>query len=146
MKHEPIFQWDPDTGIATCALTDGYNIFLGMATCAEGDRDMMNEKTGMQIAMYRARIDYLKHVRDNILKPRLAALKQLYFSINQSKYFNPNSYETRMLQRQIYLTDSDLRMIKEDIAEVRQYLNEYLDRKAEFYQKVREHRDKDKNN
>ena len=146
MKNEPFFEWDEENGVATCVLTDGYNIFLGTATCSPEDEDMKNQKTGLQIASYRAQIDYLRHVRDNILKPRLAALKQLYYSINKSKYFNENSYETKMLCRQIYLTNSDLDMIKEEIACTKQELNNYLSEKAKFYKRVRENRLKDKNN
>lgn len=146
MKNEPMFKWDPESGTATCVLTDGQNIFLGIATCGPDDRDMMNEKTGCQIAMQRAKIDYLKHIRDNELKPRLSALKQLYYSINQSKYFNEKAYETKMLCRQIYLTKSDLNMIKDEITQTKQELKLYLEEKGKFYQRVREQRQKDKNN
>lgn len=146
MKHEPMFEWNPETGTATCVLTDGNNIFLGIATCGPDDQDMMSEKTGCQIALFRAKIDFLKHVRDNELKPRLAALKQLYYSMNKSKHFNEKAYETKMLCRQIYLTQSDLDMIKEDIVQTKEELKAYLNGKAEFYKKVRESRQKDKNN
>lgn len=145
-NHGPLFKWDPETGVASCILIDGENIFIGTATCAPEDRDMMSEKVGYHIAQYRAQISYLKHVRDNVLKPRLAALKQLYFSINQSKDFNDKSYETKMLRRQIYLTDSDLTIIKEDLAELKLELKTYLEEKAKFYKKVRENRNKGKNN
>lgn len=146
MKHEPFFEWDEDTGVATCVLVDGNNIFLGTAKCAPEDEDMKSEKTGMQIALYRAKIDYLRHLRDNVLKPRLAALKQLYFSMNQSSQFNENSYENKMLCRQIYLTDSDLSLIKEELTYTKQDLNFYLAEKSNFYKKIRENRQKDKNN
>ena len=146
MKRGPFFEWDEETGTATCILVDGENIFVGTATCAPEDRDMISEKTGMHIATYRAKIDYMRHVRDNILKPRLAALKQLYYSINQSKHFNENAYETKMLCRQIYLTNSDLDIVKEEIALTKQELKLYLAEKSNFYKKVRENRLKDKNN
>lgn len=146
-KHnEPRFEWDPEEGIATCILTDGDNIFLGMAQCSEEDKDMMSEKTGYEIAISRAKIDYLKHIRDNILKPRLAALKQLYFSINQSKQYNEKSYENIMLCRQIHMTDTDLTVIKEDLARTKENLKDYIKQKGEFYKKVREERAKDKTN
>lgn len=145
-NHGPFFEWDPETGTASCILIDGENIFIGSATCAPEDRDMMSEKTGYHIAQYRAQISYLKHLRDNVLKPRLAALKQLYFSINKSKYFNDKSYETKMIRRQIYMTSSDLDLIKEDLAELKQELNAYLEEKGKFYKRIRENRQKDKNN
>ncbi len=146
MKNEPMFKWDSESGTATCVLTDGNNIFIGIATCSPDDMDMISEKTGCQIALYRAEIDYLKHLRDNELKPKLAALKQLYYSINQSKQFNDKGYETKMLRRQIYLTDSDLTLIKQEILKIKQELKHYLKEKSDFYNKVREKRLKDKNN
>ena len=146
MRHEPIFKWDPDTGTATCILTDGHNIFVGIATCSPEDQDMMNEKTGCHIAQFRAEIDYLIHIRDNELKPKLAALKQLYFSINKSSHFNEKSYETKMLRRQIYLINSDLNAVKEELTQVKEDLKFYLQEKENFYKKVRENRLKVKNN
>lgn len=145
-NHGPLFKWDPETGVASCVFLDGDNIFIGSATCAPEDRDMMSEKTGYQIALYRMQINYFKHLRDNVLKPRLAALKQLYFSMNKSKYFNEKSYETKMLRRQIYMTSSDLDLIKEELAELKQNLKTYIEEKGKFYQRVRENRLKDKNN
>ena len=47
MKNRgPLFRWDPETGVASCVLLDGDNIFIGSATCSPEDRDMMSEKTG----------------------------------------------------------------------------------------------------
>ena len=61
------------------------------------DQDMMSEKTGCEIANRRAEIMVLKGYVKNELKPRLRALKQLYYSMNRSKYFNEKSYENKML-------------------------------------------------
>ena len=37
MKHEPIFSWDEETGIASCILTDGEKVYTGIAQCHDGD-------------------------------------------------------------------------------------------------------------
>ena len=29
MKHEPIFNWDENSGTASCILTDGQKVFTG---------------------------------------------------------------------------------------------------------------------
>ena len=85
MAREPQFNWDPESGVAICALTDGDNIFMGTAACAAEDIDMMSEKTGCQIALWRAEIKYYIHIRDNEVKPALKALKQFYYTMNRSK-------------------------------------------------------------
>lgn len=59
---------------------------------------MMSEKTGCEIAFRRAKIEVLKSYRDE-LKIKLEALRQLYYSMNQSNKFNEKSYENKMLQR-----------------------------------------------
>ena len=98
MKNQPIFEWDEDLGLASCILTDGENVFYGSAQCHSADSDMMNEKTGCEIAFRRARIESIKYYRDEC-KTKLAAVNQLYYSINKSKKFNPKSYESKMLRR-----------------------------------------------
>ena len=140
MKNEPRFIWDEEDGVATCILTDGKNQFVGEAICHDQDGDMKSEKTGCEIAAKRALIQYLTHIRDNELTPRLKALNQLYYNMKHSNHFNEKSYENKMLQRQIRMTKDDLATIKEELATTKQELNEYISKKEEFYQKVRKQR------
>ena len=77
MKHEPIFNWDEDAGVASCILSDGEKVFTGFAQCHPDDKDMSSEKTGCEIAFRRARINALRGYRDE-LKIKLKALNQLY--------------------------------------------------------------------
>lgn len=114
MKNKPIFTWDESTGTASCILSDGEKIFTGFANCHPEDNDMCSEKTGCEIALRRAKINALKDYRNEV-KVRLSALNQLYYSMNRSKYFNKKSYENKMLQRQIRLTNFDLDTVKEMI-------------------------------
>ena len=101
------------------------------------EKDMMSEKTGMEIAYRRATIDYLKYVRDMELKPALKALKQLYYTMKHSTHFNPNSYENSKLQRHIRMYEFDLETINELIVNERKNLKDYIDKKDEFYKKTR---------
>lgn len=137
MKQEPIFNWDPEEGVASCIIKYKNQTFCGVAMCHEEDKDMMNEKTGMEIAYRRATIDYLKYVRDMELKPALKALKQLYYTMKHSTHFNPKSYENSKLQRHIRMYEFDLETINEIIIDERKNLKDYIDKKDEFYKKTR---------
>lgn len=137
MKQEPIFNWDSEEGVASCIIKYKNQTFCGVAMCHEEDKDMMSEKTGMEIAYRRATIDYLKYVRDMELKPALKALKQLYYTMKHSTHFNPKSYENSKLQRHIRMYEFDLETINEIIIDERKNLKDYIDKKDEFYKKTR---------
>lgn len=137
MKQEPILNWDPEEGVASCIIKYKNQTFCGVAMCHEEDKDMMSEKTGMEIAYRRATIDYLKYVRDMELKPALKALKQLYYTMKHSTHFNPKSYENSKLQRHIRMYEFDLETINEIIIDERKNLKDYIDKKDEFYKKTR---------
>lgn len=146
MKQEPKFYWDDTTKTATCILVDGNNIFTGIASVHPDDMDMANEKTGYQIALWRAEIKYYTHIRDNELKPALKALKKVLDEMKYSKKFNPKSYENKMLQRQIRQIEFDLDTIRDMLATEEQNLREYIQEKDKFYKRIRHNREKAKNN
>jgi hypothetical protein len=60
--------------------------------------------------------------------------------MNQSKYFNANSYEYRMLEQQIKNYEQDLIFIKNTIALQKANLKNYLKNKADFYERIRKNR------
>lgn len=134
------YDWYEETGQAVCTIVDKGKIYQGFAWCKEEDRDMMSSKTGLTIAEYRAHIAQSKGIRDNEIKPGLAALKQAKYAINQSKHFNENSYEYRMLEQQIKNYEQDLIFIKNTIALQKANLNQYMQNKADFYNKIRKNR------
>lgn len=137
---QPIFNWDEQTGTASC-IVEGYNtVFVGTAVCHPDDADMCSMKTGCEIAYRRAEIKALRYYRDCELKPALAALKQLYYSMNRSKRFNPKSYENNMLQRQICQKEMDLDTVREMLTGKEQSLKQLIADKEEFYQHIRRHR------
>ena len=136
MKNEPIFEWDEESGISSCILSDGEKIYTGFAQCHPDDEDMKGQKTGCEIAFRRARINALRGYRDE-LKIKLATLNQLYYSMNISHRFNEKSYENRMLQRQIRQITFDLTTAKEMIATEKENLKAYVKEKDEFYKKTR---------
>ena len=139
MKNEPIFSWNEETGTASCILGSNEKIYTGFAQCHPDDTDMKGEKTGCEIAFRRAKIHALRGYRDE-LKIKLSALNQLFYTMNKSKHFNPKSYENKMLQRQIRMTNFDLDTAKEMIATEEQNLREYIQKKDEFYNHTRARR------
>ena len=110
------FYWDEGIGFAKCILKTQYGEFTGIAQCHPDDEDMMSEKVGCEIAYARATINSLIHARDNVIKPSLKALKQLYYSMKNSKHYNSKSYENKMLWSQIQNWQTDLTTISSMLA------------------------------
>ena len=134
MKKDPIFTYID--GQTTCVLHDGT---IGIAKCHPDDMDMANARTGQEIAYRRAEINAYKKYKDNI-KIRLSALNQLYYSMNQSKHFNPKSYENRILQRQIHFLEDDLATVNDALITLTENLKDYLQKKDTFYKQIRKNR------
>lgn len=144
MRKEPYFEWNEDTGMTTCIFEDNQGrIFVGTANCHPDDEDMKSRRTGEEIAFRRARIELMRTMRDEV-KIELHALNQLYYSMNLSKQFNPKSYENRMLQRQIRMKTFDLDTIKEMLTTEKQSLKKLIQEKDDFYNQIRNHRNKAK--
>ena len=138
MKNKTKIEWFEEPGLALCTITDSYDrTYHAEAFCHSNDQDMKSEKTGCEIANRRAEIMVLKGYVKNELKPRLRALKQLYYSMNRSKYFNEKSYENKMLQKQIHVIKNELDTTNQIIAELEYDLSRYLDEKDKFYKKIR---------
>ena len=144
-KIKPIFHYDKETGCSTCVIETKYGKFSGTACCHPDDMDMASEKVGCEIAYSRAAIDSLKYERDNVIKPSLKALKQLYYSMNRSKKFNPKSYEYKMLKRQIECWEFDLAVINDMINTERTWIRDYINTKEALYQNIRANRNSGQN-
>lgn len=146
MKKAPKYDWDAETGVATCTMYYDNEIFIGTAICAPDDMDMMSEKVGLTIAEQRALIQSLCYYRDYEVLPRLDTLKQLFYTMKHSPRFNEKSYEAITLKRHIQHYEDDLADVRQLISDERKALHEYILKKDEFYQKVRQQRVFDKFN
>ena len=144
-NNRPIFHYDKEPGCSTCIIETKYGKFSGTACCHPDDMDMASEKVGCEIAYSRAAIDSLKYERDNIIKPSLKALKQLYYSMNRSKKFNPKSYEYKMLKRQIECWEFDLAVVNDMIDTERTWIRDYINTKEALYQNIRTNRNNGQN-
>lgn len=137
------YQFDKENGMAKVIFTNKRGKhYLGYACCHEQDFDMMSEKTGLFIAEQRAIVDYLRGMRDTDIKPKLQILEHIYDGIQRSKHFNENSYENRILRRQIRFLKNDLTTVNENIAEIQKNLEEFIHEKDNFYKRVRANREK----
>ena len=55
----------------------------------------------------------------------------------QSKHYNQKSYEARMLHRQIKIKENQIKTLVNERLELREDLYRYLQKKEEFYKKIR---------
>lgn len=137
---KPVFYYKD--GYAKCAAEDGLGrSFIGEAWCSDEDKEFESMIMGSTIAEMRAQIEAARTYR-NDLKIRLQALKQLYYSMNQSKQFNPKSYENKMLHRQIKLLENDLEIAKHQLAVLKLDLYEYINNKDDYHKKLKRMREK----
>lgn len=141
-KPKVEFEWEEKLGVTTCTIDDK---FTGTAVCNFIDYDMKSRRVGEEIAYHRALIKYLKFDKNNRIIPSLKAVRQVYYSMNQSKKFNPDSYEAKMLRRQIENWEYELFLTNNAIASTEQYIRFYIKWKDEYYQHIREKRNKVKN-
>lgn len=134
---KPIYDWNGEEFSAQCTLTNGNEVFYGFAFAHPTDQDLANEYTGLHIAENRALIKALQHRKNYVLTPGLKSLKHLYYSMKQSTHFNPESYEAKMLNRQIRQYEDDIEATKQMIAEIKDHLKEYIAGKDSAYKKTR---------
>ena len=142
MNKEPIYEWHNDEGVAVCVLQYKTMTITGLAQCHPDDEDMKSKLTGETIAELRAVIKLWQFIRDFEIMPQLKSLKQLYYSMNHSKYFDPRSYEAKMLYRQIKLLEEDLVAVKEEIQRSKDELKAYLETKEKDHEKLRNYKAK----
>ena len=144
MKNiEPKYIWEEDVGTATVILQDDKgHIFKGCAFCHPADIDMISEKTGLQIAECRAVNKYLTHVRDNEIKPALAALTEYLGAIQHTPGIPKRA--KGILYHRINALEADLELISKSIKDNKKYIHNYITDKEKFYQKIRKNRNQDK--
>lgn len=112
-------------------------IFKGEAFCHSEDSDMESERVGLTIAEARANIAVMRFIRDFEIKPQLKILQHLYSNMQNSKYYNSKSYESKMLRKQIGVIRKELTAINNDIADEQQFIKDYINGKDTLYKKLR---------
>lgn len=140
MEHN--YLYDNDSGVSTYIIEYEGQYFTGIAHCAPEDKDMQNELTGIKIASSRAIIKLFQY-RRNELKHKLAALNQLYYSVNKSKKYNSHGYMENMLEHQRQQIQNELDIMKDALKNEQEELKQYINNKDKFYKRIRANRNKD---
>ena len=131
-------EYDYHAGSATCLIMykDG-SCSVGYAYCHPDDMDVKSNYTGCHIAFVRANINRVTQERD-ALKNQLKSLNDFYCVINQSKHYNADGYEATMLRRKISQVQAQLDDTREELAEIKKGLRDYMATKAKFAERYRE--------
>lgn len=135
MNHNITFEYTD--GKSVCTIDYKGIKFTGTAYCHPDDEDFKSERVGLCIAEARANIKVLRFKKNFEIMPQLQILEHLYHNIQRGKYYNENSYETKMLRSQIRAIEKELAVADNDLAEEEQYLNEYITNKEKLYKKLR---------
>lgn len=146
-NKKPNTIWNEELGVASCYLVDKYeNTFIGTAVCHSEDKDFKSEKIGCEIACIRAEINYLKYIKNYEIAKEIKTLKHFLSTIEQSKKYNPDLYENKMLRKAIENKELEYEALKEMIQKKENELSEYLKNKAILHEKLRKMRNRDKSN
>ena len=121
--------WDDVEKVSKTIIVDTFNNkkYEGVAKCAPDDYPYAKEYVGETISQTRAKIEMLKDIRDNEIKPQIKILNHLYTNMSTSTNFNPKSYEAKMLHRQLQIKRADLNAVNDLIESMKQYIKDYLD-------------------
>lgn len=130
-------EYQYNEGSAVCTMTYKGQKFVGCANCHPDDVDMESERVGMTIAEVRAVIRVITFIRDFEIKPQLKILNHLYGNMRRSHYYNPESYEAKMLRSQIRVIERELAAINNQLADERKFLKDYIDGKDKLYKRLR---------
>ena len=137
MSYKEYYYWDDERGHARFEIEDKNHMFIGHAQCHPDDMIVKNENFGIEIAEIRARLEQLRYIRDNEIKPALKALKHLHATMATSKHYNKKSYEAKMLWRQIKYYESCLESIRLIINEY----NNYIKRSSELLNIIKQRKE-----
>lgn len=131
------YAYDKQYGWARCLMYYDGMAFEGGAKCHPDDMDFESERVGLTIAEARATKKVLRFIRDHELRPQLKILNHLYNNMRTSTYYNPISYEAKMLRSQIRAIEKELAAINNDLADERKFLSDYIQGKDKLYKRLR---------
>ena len=132
------FSWD--SGYAECKAIYKNKIFIGSAICHKDDEDFQSERVGLHLAEMRADLAILQYIRNVELKPAIETLLHIQSSFDRSKKYNPKSYESKFMRRQLHQLQNKLDAVNQEIANLKLQIKVYIKQKEKFYQKIRKDR------
>lgn len=111
------------TGLTICKMPIKGKLYIGTSQCHPEDK--YSERVGNRLAHDRASIEYLCDQRDAMVC-QLKVLKHLLSIYDQSVKTNKNSYEYKMLVRQINILSEDIEGLRFVIREAKEVDKEYV--------------------
>lgn len=119
-----------------CTLTIGDKKYCGHAECHADDIPIFSQRLGERLAYDRASIDYLRDERDKI-NEQIKSLKHLLSIYNQSQKTNKESYEYKMLQKQINTYIRDSKELSRAIKEIKEEDIKYVTERAQLLKRTK---------
>ena len=117
-------------------LTIGDKKYCGHAECHADDVPIFSQRLGERLAYDRASIDYLRDERDKI-NEQIKSLKHLLSIYNQSQKTNKESYEYKMLQKQINTYIRDSKELSRAIKEIKEEDIKYVTERAQLLKRTK---------
>lgn len=131
-----IYFYEPEAKASMCHILMNGKTIEGFAQCHPDDFPYESELIGLCIAEVRAEVNALREIRDNELIPSIKILTHLQNNMQSSKYYNPKSYEARMLRRQIRIKEAELQAIREEIKTLQEYIRNYIAEKDKLHTQI----------
>lgn len=122
---------------AIFTINYGGATFIGKARCHPEDMDYGNERTGLTIAEARANIKLMKFKRRFEIQPKIDVLNHILANMETSKRYAPKSYEAKSIRSQLRAAQEAYAQLTQDIVDEEKYLQEYIDKKTDFYNRLR---------
>lgn len=111
-----LYAAEPNTATSYALYETDLGTFTAFADCHP--EDIFNKEKGLQIARWRAMIQYEQALK-NKHTAEYETLKNFYNSIKDMRKFNADSLEARRLRRAIWEKEEDIKDDKETIAALR---------------------------
>lgn len=119
-----------------CTLTIGDKKYCGHAECHANDIPIFSQRLGEKLAYDRASMDYLRDERNKI-NEQIKSLKHLLSIYNQSQKTNKESYEYKMLQKQINTYIRDSKELSKVIKEIKEEDIKYVTERAQLLKRTK---------
>jgi len=106
--------YNEETGISTVVIATDLGEITAHAFLHPDDKDIASNFAGCRYAEMRAGIKYMKE-KVKISKYQLKPLKRIYNVLSQKKYYNRDNSGTKMLEKEIYKLEDDIKIYKTNI-------------------------------
>lgn len=130
------YYYDSGTHTTTCVCRGKHKTYVGTSQCHEHDYEFESKLVGQEIALTRAAIQEIIDARDDAHQ-RVIALRHVYDILDQNEKVDNNSFECRMIKRQLTIQENELAALKEVLKDMRSDLNDTIKQKETLYKKLK---------